>query len=89
MLMFLGVSFARRMSYVKIAIIRDKNLRLFGLDSIPVVNMTHDVDQIVLDLERLILDKPLIIKMSAEATKFAEEKFSAEIMARQYLDLAR
>lgn len=86
-----GVNAIMGLSYGKVVFggNRKENRDAFGIEEIPLIDLTHNVDQIIFDLERIIFDKSLLIKISNDARKFAEKHIACDVVAVKYLELLK
>lgn len=62
------------------------NLKEFNVDYIPVVNICPNEKQIFQELERLILDRNLIVQLGHESRKYVEKNHDCMIIAERYLE---
>ena len=63
------------------------NLMEFNEKYIPVINICPNENQIFQQLERLILDRNLISKLSHESRMYVEKKHDCKVVAKRYLEL--
>ncbi len=59
----------------------------YNNNSIPVVNITGDSDQIYKELEKLVFNKDLLIKLSTDSRKYVENYHDCKIVASRYIDV--
>ncbi|WP_367392674.1 hypothetical protein [Lewinella sp. LCG006] len=85
----LGVNAVMAMSFGKVVLggNSEKNINVFELDSIPVIDIKPSVEQILHELESLIREPVKVGILGNQARKFAEKHFEPSLIASKYLDI--